>query len=83
MNHLKVIIIGAGIGGLTAGLTLRRAGYAVEIYEKTNEIRPAGAGISVWSNGVKVLNSLGLGDDIAKIGGQMDVMEYRSHLCIL
>lgn len=79
MNHLKVIIIGAGIGGLTAGLTLRRAGYAVEIYEKTNEIRPAGAGISVWSNGVKVLNSLGLGDDIAKIGGQMDVMEYRSH----
>ncbi len=79
MNHLKVIIIGAGIGGLTAGLTLRRAGYAVEIYEKTNQIRPAGAGISVWSNGVKVLNSLGLGDEIAKIGGQMDVMEYRSH----
>ncbi|VXD22954.1 FAD-dependent urate oxidase [Planktothrix serta PCC 8927] len=79
MNHLKVIIIGAGIGGLTAGLTLRRAGYTIEIYEKTSEIRPAGAGISIWSNGVKVLNSLGLGDEIAKIGGQMDIMEYRSH----
>ena len=35
MNHLKIIIIGAGIGGLTAGLTLKRAGYTVEIYEKT------------------------------------------------
>ncbi|MEY3327253.1 MAG: hypothetical protein RLZZ115_134 [Cyanobacteriota bacterium] len=79
MNHLKIIIIGAGIGGLTAGLALKRAGYTVEIYEKTSEIRPAGAGISIWSNGVKVLNSLGLGDEIAKIGGQMDRMEYRSH----
>ena len=69
MNHLKVIIIGAGIGGLTTGLALKRAGYTVEIYEKTREIRPAGAGISIWSNGVKVLNSLGLGDEIAKIGG--------------
>lgn len=79
MNHLKVIIIGAGIGGLTTGLALKRAGYTVEIYEKTSEIRPAGAGISIWSNGVKVLNSLGLGDEIAKIGGQMDRIEYRSH----
>lgn len=79
MNHLKVIIIGAGIGGLTAALTMRRAGYELEIYEKTNELRPAGAGISVWSNGVKILNSLGLGDEIANIGGIMDVMEYRSH----
>lgn len=79
MNHLKIIIIGAGIGGLTTGLALKRAGYTVEIYEKTSEIRPAGAGISIWSNGVKVLNSLGLGDEIAKIGGEMDRMEYRSH----
>lgn len=79
MNHLKVIIIGAGIGGLTTALTMRRAGYDLEIYEKTSELRPAGAGISVWSNGVKVLNSLGLGDEIANIGGCMDIMEYRSH----
>lgn len=79
MNDLKVIIIGAGIGGLTTALTMRRAGYELEIYEKTSELRPAGAGISVWSNGVKVLNSLGLGDEVANIGGRMDIMEYRSH----
>lgn len=79
MYNLKVVIIGAGIGGLTAGLALRRMGYAVEIYDKASELRPAGAGISLWSNGVKVLNWLGLGDAIAAIGGRMERMEYRSH----
>lgn len=78
MNNLKVVIIGAGIGGLTAGIALRQAGYEVEIYDKVKELRPAGAGISLWSNGVKVLNRLGLGEKIASIGGLMDRMEYRS-----
>lgn len=79
MYGLKVIIIGAGIGGLSAGIALRQAGYSVEIYDKASVIRPAGAGISLWSNGVKVLNRLGLGDKVAAISGQMNRMEYRSH----
>ena len=79
MYHLKAIVIGAGIGGLTAGIALRQAGYDVTIYERVKELRPAGAGISLWSNGIKVLNQLGLGDEIAKIGGEMNRMEYRSH----
>ena len=79
MYNLKVVVIGAGIGGLTAGIALRQVGYAVEIYDKVSELRPAGAGISLWSNGVKVLNRLGLGRAIARLGGQMDRMEYRSH----
>lgn len=79
MYGLKAIVIGAGMAGLTTGYALRRAGYRVEIYEKTRQLRPAGAGISLWSNGIKVLNQLGLGEEIAQIGGQMDRMEYRSH----
>jgi FAD-dependent urate hydroxylase len=79
MYGLKVVIIGAGIGGLTAGIAFKQAGYDVEIYERTCELRPAGAGISLWSNGVKVLNRLGLGEAIAAIGGRMDRMEYRTH----
>lgn len=78
MYNLKVVIIGAGIGGLTAGIALRQAGYEVEIYDKVKELRPAGAGISLWSNGVKVLNRLGLGDKIAQIGGLMERMQYRT-----
>lgn len=79
MDKLKAIIIGAGIGGLTTGIAMRQAGYKVEIYDKVKVLRPAGAGISLWSNGVKVLNRLGLGSALAQIGGRMDRMEYRSH----
>ncbi len=79
MYDLKAIIIGAGMGGLTTGIALKQAGYDVTIYERVSELRPAGAGISLWSNGVKVLNRLGLGHQIAAIGGEMNRMEYRSH----
>lgn len=78
MYKLKAVIIGGGIGGLTAGIALRQAGFEVEIYDRVRELRPAGAGISLWSNGVKVLNRLGLGENMARIGGLMDKMEYRS-----
>ena len=79
MYDLKAIVIGAGIGGLTAGIALKQAGYNVTIYERVNKLRPAGAGISLWSNGIKVLNQLGLGEQVAEIGGEMNRMEYRSH----
>lgn len=77
MQHLKAIVIGAGIGGLTTGIALSQAGYEVEIYDRVAEVRPVGAGISLWSNGVKVLNRLGLGQEISTIGGQMNLMQYR------
>ncbi|NJP08525.1 MAG: FAD-dependent urate hydroxylase HpxO [Leptolyngbyaceae cyanobacterium RU_5_1] len=78
MDNLKVVVIGAGIGGLTAGIALQQAGYEVEIYDRVKEMRPVGAGISLWSNGIKVLNRLGLGAKVARIGGIMDHMEYRT-----
>ncbi|NEQ43589.1 MAG: FAD-dependent urate hydroxylase HpxO [Leptolyngbya sp. SIOISBB] len=79
MYNLKAIVVGAGIAGLTTAIAMQQAGYTVEIYDKTRALRPAGAGISLWSNGVKVLNRLGLGEQLAAIGGTMNRMEYRSH----
>lgn len=78
MYDLKAIIIGSGMAGLAAGIAMRQAGYEIEIYEKTTKLRPAGAGISLWSNGIKVLNKLGLGKEVAAIGGEMNRMEYRN-----
>lgn len=77
MEQLKVVVVGAGIGGLTSAIALSQAGYEVEVYERAAELRPVGAGISLWSNGVKVLNRFGMGKQIAAIGGQMDFMQYR------
>ncbi|MGD1896221.1 MAG: FAD-dependent urate hydroxylase HpxO [Phormidesmis sp.] len=76
MENLKVVVVGAGMGGLTAAVAMQQAGYEVEIYDRVSELRPAGAGISLWSNGVKVLNKLGLGPQIANIGGPMQQMAY-------
>ncbi len=77
---MKVIVIGAGMGGLSAGIALRNTGHEVEVYERVLQMRPVGAAISVWSNGVKCLNYLGLSDQAAAIGGPMHFMAYRDGL---
>lgn len=73
---MNVVIIGAGMGGLTTGIALKKFGHQVRIFEQTEKILPVGAAISLWSNGVKCLNYLGLTEKIAKLGGKMDDLAY-------
>lgn len=73
---MNVVIIGAGMGGLTTGIALKKFGHQVTIFEQAEQILPVGAAISLWSNGVKCLNYLGLHEQIAKLGGQMDNLAY-------
>ncbi|GLG84499.1 FAD-dependent urate hydroxylase HpxO [Acinetobacter calcoaceticus] len=73
---MNVVIIGAGMGGLTTGIALKKFGHQVRIFEQTETILPVGAAISLWSNGVKCLNYLGLTEKIAQLGGQMDDLAY-------
>ena len=73
---MEIAIIGAGMGGLTAGIALKKFGHQVTIYEQAEQILPVGAAISLWSNGVKCLNYLGLTQQVAKLGGQMDDLAY-------
>jgi 2-polyprenyl-6-methoxyphenol hydroxylase-like FAD-dependent oxidoreductase len=58
-------VVGAGIGGLAAGVALRRAGWEATIYEAAAEVRPLGAGLSIWPNGARALHALGLADLVA------------------
>ena len=61
MNEPRnVVVIGAGIGGLTAALAFLRRGIDVQIYDKSNQLREVGAGIQISSNGTRVLFALGL-----------------------
>src|SRR4051794_32044437 len=66
-NPPKAIVVGAGIGGLTSGLALRRAGCDVTILERARDLAPAGAGISLWPNAIHALGSLGLADGLQAI----------------
>jgi FAD-dependent urate hydroxylase len=76
-DRLKVVIVGAGIGGLSAHLAFARAGFEVAHYERRPRLGPAGAGIVVWPDGVEVLRTLGLGERLAAIGNRPDVLEVR------
>ena len=62
-----VIIVGAGIGGLTLGLALHAAGIPCRIYESAAEIRPVGVGINLLPHATKELAALGLEADLAKL----------------
>lgn len=73
---VKAVVVGAGMGGMSAAIALKQLGVDVEVYEQVTENKPVGAAISVWSNGVKCLNHLGLEKETAGLGGTMDSMSY-------
>lgn len=62
MEDLHTLIIGAGIGGLTAALSLQRAGFKVSVYEQVPELGDVGAGVTITPNACHVLNFL-LGEE--------------------
>lgn len=65
---MRVAIIGAGIGGLTAAAALRAKDIDVVVYEKAHELREVGAGVVVASNGLRALDEVGLGDRVRAVG---------------
>jgi salicylate hydroxylase len=64
----RIAVIGGGIGGLTAALSLLRAGFDVHVYEQSRALREVGAGINVPPNATRVIHGLGLGDKLASLG---------------
>lgn len=58
----KITILGAGIGGLAAGLALAQRGAKVTVLEQAPSITELGAGLQISPNGVRVLDALGLGE---------------------
>jgi salicylate hydroxylase len=73
----KVVVIGAGIGGLTAALALLQRGIDVEVHEQSNELKEIGAGIQISSNGTRVLFALGLEAALAKVQVRPERRELR------
>ena len=65
---LRVAVIGAGIGGLSAALSLRQAGFEVDVYEQAPQLTHIGGGINMGPNAVRVLRRLGLGEGLDREG---------------
>ncbi|WP_238366526.1 FAD-dependent oxidoreductase [Mesobacterium pallidum] len=64
----QIVVVGAGIAGLSVALALVQRGARVTVLEQDGEISEFGAGIQVSPNGVRVLQALGLGEGLRKIG---------------
>ena len=65
---MKVIVAGAGIGGLTAALSLHAAGIDVLVVDAAAALRPLGVGINLMPHAVRELTELGLADALAATG---------------
>ncbi|MCC5872849.1 MAG: FAD-dependent monooxygenase [Gammaproteobacteria bacterium] len=76
---MKVIIAGAGIGGLCAALALKNSGFDPEICERSDLLSEAGAGIQLSPNAVKILIALGLEEPLAEAGFEPKAVRLRSY----
>jgi salicylate hydroxylase len=65
---LQIAVIGGGIGGLTAALSLRRAGFEVDLYEQAPGLTHIGGGINMGPNAARILLRLGLGEGLLREG---------------
>jgi 5-methylphenazine-1-carboxylate 1-monooxygenase len=63
----EVIIVGAGIGGLTLGLALQQAGIACRVYESAAELKTVGVGINLLPHATRELAALGVEDGLARV----------------
>lgn len=86
MAPAPILIVGAGIGGLSAALALQRLGHRVAIYEQAPRLTEVGAGLALASNATLVLQHLGLKDALLDLGVMPDqgaVKHYRTGRTLL
>jgi 2-polyprenyl-6-methoxyphenol hydroxylase-like FAD-dependent oxidoreductase len=76
VRMVQIAIIGGGIGGLTAALALRQAGFQPEIFEQAPALLDVGAAIALWPNAMSVLDHLQLTGKILEHAGQMHEIRW-------
>jgi salicylate hydroxylase len=74
---MKAVIVGAGIGGLSAALCLARGGWEVEVLEKAPVLGEVGAGLQISPNGVRVLEAMGVMDRLEASLFEPEAIEMR------
>ncbi len=78
---MRILIAGGGIGGLTAALALRQAGFDAHVYEQASVLREVGAGVAISPNAVRALHRLGLAEALRAVGVvslSLDARDWQS-----
>ena len=76
-DDISIAIIGGGIGGIAAALSLLRVGFDVHVYEQARALTELGAGIQVSPNASRVLYRLGLAGELARAGVRSEAIHQR------
>ncbi|WP_277587013.1 FAD-dependent monooxygenase [Psychrobacillus antarcticus] len=75
---MKIAIIGGGIGGLCAAVTLQKQGFSVQVYEANSMFQPVGAGIGIGSNAMQALMEIGVGEDVFANGHVLHTQVFQN-----
>jgi 2-polyprenyl-6-methoxyphenol hydroxylase-like FAD-dependent oxidoreductase len=67
-DHPPILIAGSGIGGLSAAIALRRAGFETQVFERAPALDEVGAGISLWPNATRQLRRWGVLEEVVARG---------------
>ncbi len=59
-NALRILVVGAGVAGISIARGLLRDGHDVSVFERRPDMRPGGGAVTIWSNGSTVLDQLGV-----------------------
>ena len=76
-KDVSIAVVGGGIGGLAAALSLLRAGFDAHVYEQTHALTEAGAGIQVSPNATRILHGLGLADALVRTAVRSEAIHQR------
>ncbi len=77
VRGVRVCIVGGGIGGLATAIALQQRGVEAQVYEAAPELTAVGKGIWMPPNALAVLDQLGVGEDVASRGVELDQVELR------
>jgi len=77
-HQTDVVVVGAGIAGLTAAIALDRAGLSVQIVERASALTQTGTALSLWPNALAALDRIGLSGPIVDIGYQESTGTVRN-----
>ena len=73
----RVLIVGGGIGGMTAAACLLNAGISVAVFEQAKELGEVGAGIQLSANAMRVLGHLNLIDEVSRRGVKPEAYQFK------